>query len=159
MANKLFFLTFFISTIVLLSGCASEEKAMKNGVFEFDSGGIYHLQGYGGWKIKLDIKREFSITHNVRGRVKKYGTFLLTEKENSDLWELICAVNIEDMKPSQRARMPDEVEYTFTLKNEAQIHSLQILINDARKNNKITILIGYIAILIEKYTGERPFLR
>jgi len=132
---------------------------MRNRVFEFDSGGAYHFQGHGGWKIKLDIEQEFSITHNVRGKAKKYGTFLLTEKENSDLWELICDVNIEDMNSSERARVSDEIEYTFTLRNEAQIHSLQILINDARKNNKITILIDYIAVLIEKYTGERPFLR
>jgi len=159
MTNKLFFLTFFVSAIILLSGCASEEKVMRSRVFEFDSGGVYHLQGHGGWKIKLDIEREYSITHNIRGKVKKYGTFLLTEKENSHLWELICAVNIEDTKSSQRTKMPDEIEYTFTIKDEAQIHSLQILINDARKNSKITILIDYITILIEKYTGVRPFLR
>jgi len=60
MVNKLLFLAFFISTIVLLSGCASEEKTMRNRVFEFNSGGVYHLQGHGGWKIKLDIERKFT---------------------------------------------------------------------------------------------------
>ena len=159
MTNRLFFLTCFISIITLLPGCASKEEIIRARVFEFDSGGVYHPQGHGGWKIELDVEGKFSITHNVQSKTKKYGTFLLTEKENSDLWELICAVNIEDMKSSERTRIPDEVEYTFTLQNETQIYSRKILINDVRKNDNITALIDYITILVEEYTGKRPFLR
>jgi len=158
MTNKLFFLTCFIFIIALLSGCTSEERIARVRVFEFDSGGVYHPQGHGGWKIELDTAGKFSITHNVQNKVKEYGTFLLTEEENLDLWELIDTLDIGDMKSSERARIPDEIEYAFTIKDEAQIYS-QILINDARKNDNITTLIDYITILVEEYTGERPFLR
>jgi len=159
MTNKLFFLTSFISGIILLSGCTFEEKIARARAFEFDSGGVYHPQGHGGWKIELDAEGKFSITHNVQSKVKEYGTFLLTEEENLDMWELIDTLDIGDMRSSERARIPDEIEYAFTLKDEEQIYSRKILINDAPKNDNITTLIDYIIILIEEYTGERPFLR
>lgn len=106
----------------------------------------------------MDADGEFSIEHDVRGEVEDYGTFPLTEGENSELWNLVGAADIEEMRSLERAGAPDEVQYTFVLGDEREVRSVQIWIGDARQNDDIVALVDYIAILIEKYTGERPIV-
>ncbi len=101
-----------LGTVLFIAlGCISGQKGTGKQVFEFYSGGAYHLEGYGEWQIKLDTEGSLSISHNVRGEVKDYGTFPLTEPENSALWQLIRAMGLETMSPPQRAGMPDEAQF------------------------------------------------
>jgi hypothetical protein len=95
---------------------------------------------------------------SVQGEVKPYGTFILTEKETADLWQLIRASHIEEMSPPQRAGVPDEVQYTFNLEDETGVHAVKIWLNDAGQNDQIMALVDQIAILIKKYTGETPII-
>ncbi len=150
-----------LGTVLFIApGCISGQKGTDKQVFEFSSGGAYHLEGYREWQIKLDTGGNLSISHNVRGEIKNYGTFPLTEPENSELWQLIQAMRLEKMSPPQRAGMPDEAQYSFSLEDEnGHVRSVEIWINDARQNDKIVILVDQIALLIEQYTGQMPVLK
>jgi hypothetical protein len=148
------------TVLFIASGCISGQKETGKQVFEFHSGGAYHLEGYGEWQIKLDTEGYLSISHDVQGKVKDYGTFTLTESENSELWQLIRAMGLETMSFPQRAGMPDEVQYSFSLEDEnGRIRSVEIWINDARQNDRIVALVDQIGLLIGQYTGQTPVLK
>ncbi len=101
-----------------------------------------------------------SISHNGRGEVKGYGAFPLTEPENSTLWQLIRAMGLETISPPQRAGMPDEAQYSFSLADEnGRVRSVEIWINDARQNDRVVALVDRIGLLIEQYTGQTPVLK
>ena len=152
-------LPIFLTVIVLGACCTPQPRLSENQMFEFSSGGAHHPQGFGEWRVRLDAAGVFSIAHNVRDEVKDYGAFTLTEGENSELWELIRAANIESLESSQRPGVPDEVKYTFVLRDEARAHSMEIWINDARENDEIIALVDRIATLIEAYTKLKPVLQ
>ncbi len=138
--------------------CTPQTSLSENQVFEFSGGGAYHPQGFGEWRVRLDAAGMFSITHNIRDETTDYGVFTLTERENSELWELIRAAGIEGLEPPQRPGVPDEVKYTFVLRDGTQVHSVEIWGNDARENDEIVALIDRIAALIEAHTGQKPVL-
>ncbi len=146
--------------LFIASGCSSRQKEADEQVFEFSSGGVYHFEGYGEWQIKVDAGGNLSVSHNVQGEIKEYGTFLLTEPENSELWQLIRAMGLETMSPPQRAGMPDEAQYSFSLEDEnGRVQSVEIWINDARQNDRVVALVDRIGLLIEQYTGQTPVLK
>jgi hypothetical protein len=144
--------------LFIVSGCAFWQKRIEKRVFEFSSGGAYHFEEYGEWQIKVDAAGNFSVAHDVRGDVEAYGPFTLTEKETTDLWQLIRASHFEAMSPAQRAGLPDEVQYTFNLEDETGVYTVKIWINDARQNDHIVALVNQMATLIKRYTGETPIL-
>jgi hypothetical protein len=144
--------------LFIMPSCAFWQKRAEKQVFEFSSGGAYHFEGYGEWQIKVDTEGNFSVTHNVQGEVKTYGTFALTEKETADLWQLIRTIHIEEMSPPQRAGVPDEVQYTFNLEDETDVYTVKIWLNDAGQNDQIMALVNQMATLIKKYIGETPIL-
>jgi hypothetical protein len=148
-----------IPVIALGMSCTSQPRSSENLVFEFSSGGAHHPAGFGEWRVRLDGAGVFSITHNVRDEVEDYGTFTLTERENSELWELVRAADIESLESSQRPGVPDEVKYTFVLRDETQSHLVEIWVNDARKNDEIVALVDRIATLIEAYAKQEPVLQ
>lgn len=152
-------LSILLIVVVFGAQCTPQPRPSENRVFEFSSGGAHHPQGFGEWRVSLDATGAFSITHNIRDEVKDYGTFTLTERENTELWELVQAANIEGLESSQRPGVPDEVKYTFALRDGTQAHSVEIWINDARENDKIIALVDHIATLIEAYTGQKPILK
>ncbi len=141
-------------------GCSSRQTEAEKQMFQFSSGGAYHFEGYGEWQIKLDTGGNLSISHNVQGEIKDYGTFPLTEPDNSELWQLIQAIGLDTMSPPQRAGMPDEAQYSFSLEDEnGPVRSVEIWINDAHQNDKIVAMVDQIGLLIEQYTGEEPVMR
>lgn len=139
--------------------CSSPFRSSTDRVFEFSSGGADHIQGLGEWQVTLAAGGAFSIAHNLRGEVEEYGAFELTERENSDLWDLIEAAGIEDLESSERPGVPDEVQYTLVLRDGTGLHEAKIWINDARENDDITALVEGIAVLIEAYVHQKPVLR
>ena len=147
-----------ILAIAVGTSCTPQSRSSGNQAFEFSSGGAYHIQELGEWQVKLDSAGAFSITHIVRDEVKEFGTFTLTEGENSEMWQLIRAANIEGLASSQRPGVPDEVQYTFVLADDAQIHSVEIWIGDARENDRIVALVDGLAALIETYAKQKPVL-
>jgi len=156
-------LLFLIGVIALASGCASPgrqdtSKASGNQVFEFSSGGAYHIAGSGEWQVRLDSAGAFSIAHNVRGVVKDYGVFSLAEKESVELWGLVRTANIGEMESSKRPGLPDEVQYTFALGDGTPTRSVKIWVTDARQNDRLVALVERIGTLIEKYTRQKPIL-
>ncbi len=151
---------------ILIFGCASisgstSDTISKRGVtiFEFKSGGAYHISGFGEWIVTLKAPAEFSINKKVRDDVTYYGVVTLTEDEKTKLWGLIDAVDIINLKPPHRDASPDEVILTFSVEDAEGIHIREILIGDAREREAVMNLIDYIAVLIKKYTKEIPVLR
>ena len=134
------------------------QKGPEHQTFEFFSGGAYHVEGYGEWTVKVGTEGAFSVTHNIRGEVTDYGAFILAEQENLELWKLIRAIHIEDIEPSDRPGRPDEVRYSFLLRDNGQTHSVSMWVDDAREEEGIAVLVERLATLIEKVTGEAPVL-
>lgn len=153
------FLPICLVVIALGTSCTSQPSLSENRGFEFSSGGAHHPQGFGEWRVRLDAAGVFSITHKARDEIKDYGAFTLTERESSELWELVQAADIEGLESSQRPGVPDEVKYTFALGDETRAHLVEVWINDALQNDEIVALVDRIATLIEAYTGQTPVLR
>lgn len=139
--------------------CTSQSKLSENRTFEFSSGGACHPQGFGEWQVRLTGDGTFSIVHNVAGEITAFGPFALTEQENSRVWELVQAAQLDNTESTQRPGVPDEVQYTFALTDNAETHTIKIWINDARKNDKIIALVDGIGFLIELHTKTKPVLK
>lgn len=140
-------------------GIASCADLQSRCSFEFLSGGEYHPEGFGMWRVKLDSAGGYYIAHHASGKVKEYGTFSLTTTENNILWEFIEAVNFEKLDVPKRHGVPDEAQYTFEIRHRnRQRHIIKIWGNDALENEKISRLIKQIKTIILKYSGQRAVL-
>jgi hypothetical protein len=142
-----------------MPGCTSGQTGPDSQCFEFSSGGAYHIQGYGEWQVKVDSSGGLSVAHDVQGNVTDYGSFSLTKQETAEVWQLIRAVHLEELSSSQRAGVPDEVQYHFKLNDGKSVHGVKIWVNDARQNEQIVALVDQIGRLIQTYTGETPVLK
>ena len=81
---------------------------------------------------------------------------MLTRGEARNLFSFFCAVDIKRMKSSVRPGLPDEVRYSFVLKDGSGTYSKSVWINDARQDPAIVDLVAYLETLIEKYSGTKP---
>jgi hypothetical protein len=127
--------------------------------FEFSSGGAYHIQGWGEWSIQLDAGGALTITHNVLGKIKNYPPVALAPEQSQVVWNLVQAVKFENLAPSQRPGLPDEVQYTFQIQDSERIYRVAIWINDARKTQLLMALVDAIGELIKARAGEKVILR
>jgi len=158
MKNAVLLVAIWAAIIAVASGYMLLQRVPEQQTFEFYSGGAYHVEGHGEWTVKLDTTGEFSLIHDVRGEVKDYGTFSLFDQERLELWRLIRGIAIEDLESSDRQGVPEEVQYRFVLRDDQQVHSVSMWVNDARQEEGIVALVEELAVLIEKLVGEKPVL-
>lgn len=153
----LFAIIFVGSTSLSIS---ASDVVSKRGVtlFEFESGGAYHISGFGEWIVTLTSPTKFSIEKKLRDKTTSHGMVTLTEDEKTKLWGLIDSTDIVNLKPPHRDASPDEVILTFRVDDNVGTHIREVLVGDAREREAVVSLIKYIGILIEKYTGEKPVL-
>ena len=126
--------------------------------FIFSSGGAYHPEGLGEWRVQVDGFGNFEVVHQVEDEVESFGPFQLEAEENQQLWELIQAADIPNRESSTRPGVPDEVQYTFTLKSATCVYQVTLWIGDAQEDEVLMALVDELAMLIEKYTGQVPRL-
>lgn len=138
---------------------SQQQRITENQVFEFSSGDPYHFEGLGEWKVKIDSKNLLNVRHNVRGEIKNYGPFSLTETEASTIWNLIYAADLRNLEASKRPGLPDEITYTFVMRDENKTDSLKVWMNDIGENDQIENLIKYISTIIHKYVNENIILK
>jgi len=143
---------------LVIFGCASVPASTNGRTFYFSSGGAYHFEGYGEWIITLDSNGSFTVKHNVNDEITDYGSFTLSDEENTALWNLVDAANIHGMKSSERPGLPDEAQYTFALTENGSRHEVQVWIGEAREIETFVQLVTQIGALIEAYTGQSPVL-
>lgn len=152
--------TFFV--ILVLTVCLTVKPALcddaSSKVFEFSSGGAYHLSGIGEWILNVNSAGKMTLKHNIKGKVQDFGNFTLTGDENKKLWLLIDSLKVENMQTSTRPGIPDEIQYTFSLKSESGSYSARIWINDLREKSEVRQFTGYTKELIKKYTGKDAVL-
>ena len=127
--------------------------------FAFSSGGAYHFQGRGDWKIRVDERGTLTVEHNVFGAVTGYGPYQLLPAESRSLWECIEAAGFDRRSSSRRRGNPDEALLAFALFSGEKLHSAQLWAGEAFDDHSITSLINWITELIGKYTGKEPVLR
>jgi len=139
--------------------CASPARPPDDAVFEFSSGGAYHVEGYGAWQTSLDAGGTFTAVHDVRGEVEEFGPYELTKAQNDELWALIRAAGLQDLSSSERLGLPDEVQYTISLTEKGQVHEVALWVGDAREHEALMTLIEHIAALIEEQTQQTAVLR
>jgi hypothetical protein len=148
-----------ISVFIFMSSCTISPLPPIQASFEFSSSGAYHPSGFGEWQIKLQEEGKLSITHDLAGKVTEYGPYQLTEEEKRGFWELITAIDLPGLESSQRPGNPDEVKYTFVLKDRSGEHRAEIWISDALSDSHILALVEYITSLIESYTKQKPVIK
>lgn len=125
-----------------------------NRVFEFVSSGAYHPEGLGAWLLQLDAEGVLSITHDLRGELTTYGPFTLSERENSDFWDLVDDAHLEHRDSSTRPGVPDEIMYTFVLSQSDQRHEVEIWANDVQEDTKLAALVEAIEGLIQAHAQD-----
>jgi hypothetical protein len=156
MKNAMLLVIVWAAILALASGFVSLRREAEQQAFEFSSGGAYHIEGYGEWTVTVDTQGALSVTHNVRGEVVDYGSFLLAGQENSNLWKLIRAIEIESMESFDRLWVPEGVQYGFVLRDNGLTRSVSLWADDARESEGVVALVEQLAVLIEKVTGEKP---
>ena len=156
MKNAILLVIVWAAILALASGVVSLRRQAELQAFEFSSGGAHHVEGHGKWIVVVDTYGALSVTHNVRGEVADYGSFSLTGQENSGLWKLIRAIEIESMESSDWPGVPEEVQYGFVLRHQGLTHSASLWADDARESEGVVALVEQLAVLIEKLTGEKP---
>jgi len=144
--------------VLPVAACGGEPGDAEE-YLEFNSGGRYHPSGYGEWRIRLNGDGSVVAIHDVGDRTESTDTFVPTKTETRKLFSLFCALDIKRMKSSDRPGVPDEVKYSFGLKDGSGNYSKSMWINDARENRAIQDLIGYLEVLVKKYTGKEPIMR
>jgi hypothetical protein len=151
---------FFLMAGIMISPAACHQELKNTEQYlEFDSGGKYHPSGFGEWRARLCGDGSLVVSHIVGEETKSEDVFTLTKVESRKLFSLFCAVNIKRLESSVRPGIPDEVRYSFALRDGSGAYNKSVWINDARENPAIMDLVGYLATLIEKYTGEKPVMR
>ncbi len=156
MKNAILLVIVWAAILALASGYVSLKQEAEQQAFEFSSGGAYHIEGFGEWTVTVDTQGALSVTHNVRGEVVDYGSVLLAGQENSDLWKLIRAIEVESRESSDRLGVPEEVQYSFVLRDNGLTHSVSLWADDARESEGVVALVERLEVLIEKVTGEQP---
>ncbi|MDJ0523286.1 MAG: hypothetical protein QNJ90_14545 [Planctomycetota bacterium] len=124
--------------------------------FAFDSGGAHHIQGHGAWRVELLRGGKLVVAHDVRGKIKTYGPFDLTQREQDALWKVVAAADIENLRPDNRPGVPDESTYAFmvtTAKGETRAVVWQ---NDLPKHAALGPLLTSLRALIEARCGKPP---
>lgn len=147
-----------VITVMLATACKAGPEDVEE-YLEFSSGGRYHPSGYGEWQVRLYGDGSVVATHAVGDGTESTDVFTPTNSETRKLFSLFCAVDIKRLKSSSRPGVPDEVSYTFRLKDGSGGYSRSVWIGDARENPAIGNLVGYIELLVEKYTGKKPIMR
>jgi len=144
-----------IGSTRLMAG--EESGAVPAGaLFGFSTGGAYHFEGFGAWSVKVAADGKVSIAHDVRGKVKDYGSFQLKEGETKALWALISRAGVGRLASSTRPGVPDEVKWSFTSRDGEKTHAVQIWENDARKAPELRILAAQLGVLVARLTGQKP---
>jgi len=154
MKNAVLLVIAWAAILALASGVVLLRRQAGLQGFEFSSGGTYHIDGRGEWTVIVDTHGALTVTHNVQGEIADYGSFSLEGRENSELWRLIRAAEIERMDPSDRLGVPEEVRYEFVLRESGLTHTVSLWADDAREREGVVALVEQLAGLIEKLTGE-----
>ena len=147
-----------IGIVSAVASCVEKQKDTEE-YLEFNSGGENHPSGYGAWYVRLCGDGSLLVVHSVGEETKSRDAFVLTKYEARKLFSLFCAVDIKRMETYIRPGVPDEVRYSFSLKDGSGVYNKSVWINDARKNTAIMALVAYLETIIEKYTGIKPVMR
>ncbi len=122
--------------------------------FEFSSGGAYHPEGMGEWRVTLETDGTFEPTHQLGDVIHEYGPFTLSEAENQELWALIASADFASLPETfTRLGIPDETAYTFVVDGRHTTTTVEMWTADAQENPALLALTNQIFLLIEAYTG------
>ena len=148
---------FAAALIVWMASVGLGELKGSRLIFEFDSGGANHPEGYGAWKVRVDGGHaEFE--HRVRGHVARYRPVTLPETEREKLWKLVNGAGLDKRPDSKQNGPPDEPRMTFIIKRGADTRTVTIQLDSRQSDDPVLRLLQNVSELIEKYTGQRPVL-
>ncbi|MFH1692236.1 MAG: hypothetical protein ABIC68_06725 [Candidatus Omnitrophota bacterium] len=152
-------LTASLLGIALLSTayCQPIKSNINKIEFTFDSGGEYHSEGFGAWRIRLSDQK-VTITHSIRGKILLKSQHNLSLLENNKLWALVENMDLPSLKSSAREKIPSEVTYTFFYKKNEKEYEISIWINDASKIKEIKEFVLFVKKLIQTKTGKEPVI-
>lgn len=144
-----------------LAACGDQAPAPatdpRPDTFVFDSGGAYHIQGFGAWVATTTRAGTFEVTHQTGDELNAYAPKPLAEADRDALWTAIDAAGLEHLDVADRPGVPDEVIYTFTLKRANQTLARHaIWKNDLPSHPALAPLIDLVRVLIEKQHGVKP---
>lgn len=124
-------------------------------IFDFDSGGASHPEGFGAWRVQVD-GHQVTITHTVRDDVTTFPVATLTDDEHAGLWR--CVEAIERTPPDAAATRPSPGQplMTFTVTRHAQTTKRSVSAVSTDVAPGVSALLHFLAELIHRRTGQRP---
>ena len=145
--------------VLAVAGCGGEPTltAVPQATFHFDSGGAWHLQGYGAWQVEVTRAGRFTVQHTVRDVVKDYGSLDLAPGQARTLWAAIDAADLPAVRVTKRSGVPDEAQLVFALsEGEALRTALSIWQNDVAEHALLRTVLDRLRALIETHHGVKP---
>lgn len=125
--------------------------------FEFDSGGADHPEGFGAWSLHL--KGDAVVVEHRRGdRVARRVTAVLSDAELVELDRLTEAAAFPDAAAATAERTPDAPLWHFVVRRNGGKARVTHDVRPDRADPSVRRLVQHLAVLIEKYAGERPVL-
>lgn len=119
--------------------------------YEFTSGGSFHTEGFGSWHVVFERNGSFTAEHNVMGRIEKFPTMKLSEKDNKEIWKSIERMKPEKISSSHRSPVPDEVELG--------LNGIKVWSGDANDDKNISGFLDLTSSLIRKYCKKDAVIR
>jgi len=140
-----------------LISCSHNDELELIDYLEVWSGGS-HVAEYGTWTAIFDTGSTFRISYIFSDSTTSYPNVQLTTAEHQELWALLDKADIQSLKSSTRAGVPDEVMTTYIFGAHGSLDTLKIWQSDARKNDALLALLNRIKGLISKYTAVDPIV-
>jgi hypothetical protein len=131
----------------------------KADTFRFNSGGAYHIEGYGAWMLTFGRNGRFLAENNTRGKITKCPEMRLSSNDNLKIWELIDSIHPERIVSSKRNGVPDEVEMLFQFIKGNEMGEYKVWVGDAVENEKINEFIDLCSKMVNDYCRKEAILR
>lgn len=143
--------------MIPLASCQHDSSAHL--VFSYASGGAHHPEGFGEWRVQLDKQGDLFVQHDVHGKVTNYDQVSIAESVNEKLWKLIRSVPFRELADTGTPRVPGASESRFVLREKDRTLEFRVPAQQLEEHEALSLLVGELERLIEKYTGESPVLR
>lgn len=149
-------------TICLLNAGATYAESTPGQVrsFEFSSGGAYHPEGFGEWRVKLNDNGTIEIVHQVGCEVREWISANLAPDRIEELRQLVNQLMGDaELQTREGQITPGTPIYSIALEEERHRKILRIPLAEAGAGASPSKLVEQIRELIVTYTGETPVLR
>jgi hypothetical protein len=138
--------------------CAASAPSPTFRAFEFSSGGAYHPEGFGEWRVRVTRDGTLEIVHQLKEEVRGWEPRRLEPPELTELFRLVERVREVVERTGERPIAPGESTYTLTLEDNGRRETIRVPRESADRLEGVAEFVDGIRELIVAQTGEVPVL-